>query len=47
MTWPLSTEQEALYAIELGYRAWTWAQDCNPYEMNSEEEIQDMIPATT
>lgn len=37
--WPLSPAQEDLFRTEVGARAWSWAQDCNPFEINDPEEV--------
>jgi len=34
--WPLSDDDEGVFRDELGERAWSWAQDCNPHELNTE-----------
>ena len=39
-----ATPQEGLFVLEVGARAWSWAQDCNPYELNEEGDIMVMIP---
>ena len=42
--WPLSTEQEELSQHEVGARAWSWAQDCNPFELNDQDAVNDFVP---
>lgn len=37
--WPLSPTQEAVFTAELGERAWSHAQDCNPFELNDEDDV--------
>lgn len=36
--------KDSVLALEIGYRAWTHAQDCNPYEINPLDEIRAYIP---
>lgn len=36
--------KDRVTAVEVGYRAWSHAQDCDPYEANSLDEIRDYIP---
>ncbi len=36
-------DEEWVQAFEVGYRAFTWAQDCNPYEYNDLEDIRAMV----
>ena len=43
MDWPLSKDQEDLFAAELGNRAWSWAEDCNPYELNDIQEVMAFL----